>query len=221
MFNRNIATVLFCTAAIFTLCATGAQAATIASYDFAGGSRASLDTEALTTATDWVTTAGDVSSLTGTAYANASVAADSLAASITGDDYHSFTVEANGNTLNLENLTFNHSFTNGWPSFTFDVYVMTSATGFTDGDEIATFGFAGDGNHGPIARTVDLSGSEFQGLTSDFETRFYFVDTSTSNQRLHRLDDVKLNAVVAVVPEPSTFALAALGLLGCVLRRRR
>lgn len=202
----------------------------VADYGFVGGSAASTDGDATTTAGDFMlgaftggTTSPGISSGTETAFARTNstgattAGGDSLAEAIANDAYFSFTLNTDANAVDMEDLTFDHSFTAAFTTGVFSVAVMVDQVGFTDGDELATFAFSGvSGDQAPETRVVDLTSvTELQSFNGTAEFRFYLFDNSNANQRIHRLADV----VLEVVPEPASLALLSLG--GLVLLRRR
>jgi len=65
-----------------------------------------------------------------------------------------------------------------------------------------------------------LTDSSFQNLQNTTTFRVYFTDTSTNADRNHRVDNVALNATVALVPEP-TSAIAIIAGAGLLALRRR
>lgn len=145
----------------------------------------------------------------------------SLSSAITGGDYISFTAApGSGFAFSASSL----SLTFGVATATsFNVALMSSATGFTAGNQIWSFSFS---TASPSTQTVTLSGvSALQNVSASTEFRLYgFRDTSgTTTFRIRDLsgDDISLTGSMSAVPEPSTYALivgcAALGY--AILRR--
>jgi hypothetical protein len=102
--------------------------------------------------------------------------------------------------------------------------VKSSVDGFTDADvnvgthAIATAGTSGSPDDAGLAAvSMDLSGAEFQGLSS-IEFRIYQYDQTDGND-ITRIDNVTVNG--AAVPEPATLGVLAFGALAAVRRRRR
>jgi len=250
MSNRNIATVLFCTAAIFTLCATGAKAAVIASYEFTDLSAASSDADPNSSAGafDVTPVGGGFSGLGDDVFVQTSLTSGfSTTGAVANNDYVGFTVDLGSSTYDLTSLSFDYHIQNTFNGGGFGVRVMNNVTGFTDFStvmdsdnavadvETRTYGF-GTTTEGDDTATVNVNldltdpyasniiGDDLQGVTGPVEFRFYLIDTSGALQRFHRIDNVVLQGGLAPVPEPSTLALGIiglLGLLGCVRRRRR
>ena len=153
-----------------------------------------------------------------------------LSGAITAEHFIQFTVTAaNGFLMNLSNIEMK-----GQSSLTGadDVAVLSNIGGFVDTQVLdsvssiadVTGGFDTDasGFGGPI----DLSGSEFQGISSA-TFRIYGFNTSSGSgiTYLRNLsgNDLVINGRTRAIPEPSTFLLGLFGvfLLGCCHRRRR
>lgn len=197
--------------------ASPSRAQVVAQYDFSGGDPNSIDIDATTSADPFMlgpfsngSSSPGFSSSSGTAFVRTNATGggssnNTLADAISGDDYFSFTLDTLGNSKDLTSLTFDHLISSATASVSFDVSVMSSITGFTDpNDALASFNFSGvSGSVGPENRLVDLAsfGTTFEGLTSTVEFRFYFYDNSTSNSRIHRIDNVILTAGI---PQPES-----------------
>jgi hypothetical protein len=148
----------------------------------------------------------------------------SLANAISGNDFIAFIVTPNSGfsfSASLLSLTFGVStaVTN------FNVALMSSATGFTAGNQLWTFAFS---TASPATQSITLSGiSGLQNLTSTTEFRIYgYRDTTgTSTFRIRDLtgDDASLSGSTTAIPEPSTYAVivGALALAGAAWQRRR
>ncbi|MEM7453000.1 MAG: PEP-CTERM sorting domain-containing protein [Planctomycetota bacterium] len=232
----NLSFVL-CLGFITSITAASAMADIAVYYDFAGGS-ASQTSGSLTgsdlSAGGWLDGAGVASTgisagtettfvrtpATGTTTADG----DTLAEAIAAESYYGFTLtNTSGSDVELESVGFNYWFTSGFTGADFRIYAMSSLAGFTSGNEHG-FGQVLD-NSRPTAgdqvfESFDITalGSLASGSSVDF--RFYFVDNSTSNPRIHRLDDVTITTVNQI-PEPASAALLGIGAIGFVLRRRR
>lgn len=221
--------------------AAPADAAVIAQYSFTGN--ADLATSSPATSQDPNVTAGSFIKGAGLANSFAGVSGSfgnpspgwfvrenqtDQAVSASSTDYIGFTVTPNvNNALNLTNLTFNYA------------YVSTTA-----GDPLTNVGswtyrssldsFASDISGGVFSSTVqlqssftwlngtvDLSGAQFQNLTTPIEFRIYVTDNGNTTTRTLRNDNFILNGAVVSVPEPSTKALLGLAtvLLSIVVRR--
>lgn len=216
--------------------ASNSSAVVLANYEFAGGSALSTDTEPVTTAEDYLATiAPNTSTYSGISSSSANAfffsfqTAGDLVGSIAENDYHTFTLETNGATVNLDALNFSQEFWNTATTLTFSVSVLSSFDGFaTPGLNLGNFSIAGsgytNGDTAAVARSIDLSSiAQFQGLTSNVDFRFYFYDNSSATDRTHRLDNIVLNGTVTPVPEPSSQALVivAIGAVTLVRYRRK
>lgn len=115
------------------------------------------------------------------------VANASLASAITDDSYFTFTLTpAVGKQISVTNLFVRHTWQNA-TVYTGNVAVMTSATGFTDGDEVALYTIGGSGSPSGWqnqSREFDLSGeSSLQNVTGAIEVRLYYWEpTGTASQ---------------------------------------
>ena len=155
---------------------------------------------------------------------------NSLADAVTDNHFLEFSVTiANGFQLDLESLDFVGDTT---PTGADDVAVFTSIDGFNAGSEIASLSGRQAVNTGALdtdssgfGNVIDLSASQYQGLTGTVSFRIYGFNTgSGSGSTFIRSlggDDLIVNGAISAtaVPEPSCFALIAL--LGLVIQRRR
>lgn len=219
-----------------------AHAVVLASYDFTSGPE---DTSGslLVTADDYdprsAAVGGDDSATstgTGTAFMRAENTPDT-----TNPDghnfYHSFTLTVDGlgagQTLDLTSLTYDYFITspsNGSASLNYFTGIYSPTTGIADlSGKLGGYSFIGltqTADSDVVNDVVDLTsangvaGSAFTGLGngSSVEFRIYFGDTSSSNGRIHRIDNLEVNGTV--VPEPGATLLGAFGLT-LLLRRRR
>ncbi len=219
-------------AALGLSCSFPTYAAVLADYPFTGNSPASVDTEPLTDATNVIFGAfsGGAGSQTITSNelrvptnATGDVGADSdtLAEALALGNYVTFTIETKGNTVSFSELTFDHSFVNALVGTSSSIAVMSSATGFSNGDELAVYTFTGNvGNSGPLTRTIDLSSEiSLQNVTTDVEFRLYFYDNSDTGARYTAVDNIVLEG--SAVPEPAGAGLLAAGVGVVTLWRRR
>ena len=209
--------------------ATGMQADILANYTFDAASPASTDADANSVASNFLVGAGFVgkgsfSAATETAFVNASNTLASESAAVDGDNYFSFTVTAGeGFELNLSSLTFDTIFNGTDPiaAVTSNFVVRSSADNFTA--NLGSFAEAYQTGSSFSARSIDLSGSDFQSIAGAMAFRFYIYDDSGALNRVSRLDNVVLNGTaVSIIPEPSTTVLlAGLVMLATVGASRR
>ena len=201
----------------------------IASYDFTGAGAASSDTEVNSTAGPYTVSTGGTSGISGsseTAYSARAATTTSEAGAVAAGDFHEFTVTPDAEfIMNLESLEFKQAATSaaGGGDWSSSLFVRSSVDSFAANvGAISTVDSVTNAAAGTDV-ALDLSDVAFQGITDPVTFRLYLYESGGSAaQEFHRLDDVVLNGTV--VPEPSTLALAALGLLGitvCGRRRRR
>jgi hypothetical protein len=138
------------------------------------------------------------------------------ASAVSAGTYWSFTVTPNATfMMNPTTLTFDVA--RGGDATPRTWYLYSSVGGFTLGNKIASTDV-------PTVRPtltptmVDLSASQFQGLTGPVEFRMY-ISTPGNGQSLE-FDNVSLNGSVLAVPEPTSLALVGLAVSGWALRRR-
>jgi hypothetical protein len=155
----------------------------------------------------------------------------SLAASITANDYSTFTFTPTSGSFNVTNFTARvaYQFPNiGGTGDTFAAYLLSSATGFTVANSLGTASLFASNMVSSFLIDVDLSGvTALQGVNSAVEFRVYYVNTATSiSQALGFLGDGNTGTYDvalqggSVIPEPATFALFGLA-GGSILMYRR
>lgn len=217
--------------------AASLNAATLAAYDMENATNRTLPS----------TTAGG---LTATGFSGSSLASFGALQKPTGDFYTTFITTAGGgttvadalvsggattgqymqftiapiagNTLSLDNLTFDIFAATAGPSNR-QIYVFSSKTGFTAGDELFTGSTAtGSTNLIPYNTvsvgqnfSIDLTG--LADVTDSISFRIYF-QTPNAAQGM-AIDDITVSGTV--VPEPSGYAFLGLSLLSLLARRSR
>lgn len=215
---------LLCAAVVVGL--ASAHGAILAEYNFTANSAASTDLDLLSTAGNFQENDLGDDPDNGITNGEARVITDTtswtnLAGAISNDSYFSFTLDPGGNSTTLTNLTFSHIFRLTNPTISGSVALLTSLTGFTSSDALATYniGQQTEGGTQTESRNVILDDPAFTNFTVPVEFRFYLWDTSTSGTRSQNLDNIVLNGTV--IPEPNAGALAVLGLAGMAACRRR
>jgi hypothetical protein len=214
------------------LAAPAAYSAELAKYEFTSSTRATTDTDLNSTATTLDNGAG-ISATDSTYHTTVGNPAPSLrtkssttttteSLAVTGDDYYEFTLTpVTGFEVDLTTLTFDYNKT-GSNAHTANFFVRSSIDSFAStigsiatvsGTTTTTFSNA----------SLSLSAAQYQNLTSAVTFRIYMFDNSGGAAETDLLDNVILNGTVAVVPEPSTWAMMVLGagLLGAAQRFRR
>lgn len=216
---------------ITTLAALNTHAATLAQYNFTGGSTADSAAAANITASN-VSTSGDVaiSSFSATGFIRSHVTSNTLAGAITDADYFEFAITvASGSTMNLSSLSFDHlgSTTTGTPlPYESSLSLFSSIDGFTAANVLGTSTETMTTNVGAAStflatENVSLSAPSFQNLTGTTTFRIYGYDNQNDNNDILRLDNIILEGTVTSIPEPSSTALLGLGFSTMLLRRRK
>ena len=138
-----------------------------------------------------------------------------VAEAVANDTYFSFTVTPDAlMTIDLTSLTFNAA--RGGGSAPRGFAVRSSLDAFTLDlltEDIPTV----RPDFTPFS--VDLTGAEFDNLTTATEFRIYIFSPLSGNSI--EFDDLALNGDIATVPEPSALALFGLGFVCFVGLRRR
>ena len=205
--------------------ASAARGAIISQYSFTG---TTLNRSATTVASD--VTAGNITDAptvnnnptvvltrtTGVGYATEPVLSAARAnfneSSVRDNVYFTFSVAANaGNELDLSSLTFNVA--RGGASTPRDYDIRTSLDSFAT----SLTGIVAINTARPAFTpvSIDLSGAQFQHLTSPLTFQFRFFTAGVSQNV--DFDDITINGTVA--PEPNTLALLAIA--GSWMFRRR
>lgn len=222
--GRHLARLLFLMGSI--VFASAARGAIISQYSFTG---ATLNRSATTVASD--VTAGNITDAptvnnnptvvltrtTGVGYATEPVLSAARAnfneSSVRDNVYFTFSVAANaGNELDLSSLTFNVA--RGGASTPRDYDIRTSLDAFAT----SLTGIVAIDTARPTfaPASIDLSGAQFQHLTSPLTFQFRFFTPGVSQNV--DFDDITLNGTV--VPEPNGLAMVVLT-AGWMFRRRQ
>ncbi|GEM_PF-6273852 len=215
-----------------------APTALLATYDFTGASRTpTTDSHVVGSAFDGgpgFQTVGVDNSTIDALHGNAapSVAIDATftdgttqGQALTANDFYTFSISpVAGYSFSLSSLSFDYAnYGPGIGSFPAEnFFVRTSADGFNA--NLAGAVTAGATTNGTFANaSISLSAKpELQNVSGPLEIRIYIYDNTTTAGRGALLDNITLNGTFALVPEPSTYALTALGaLMLCGVRRVR
>ena len=197
------------------------QAEVIAQYDFTEASAVSSDSHAGTTAGDYSPNVGAISSGNEDKYTATLDVAGNLTDSIAGGDYDSITITHNSGGA-LEWGTFDYKYTFYNPYVNGIIYSLLLVDQDNDGwettDEVGRTFITGtqDGGTQVANGSIDISSlDDFSSGSVEF--RLYYVDTSGSAARYHRVDDLTVNAI----PEPATLGLFAIASAGIIFLRRK
>lgn len=186
---------------------------TRALYDFADvASQASIDTDLDTTASDFdvnptgaLTGSGSGPSFSSSSFSAfvrcSQTSATTLADAIANDQYSNFTITVDNGPQSISNFAFRHFVTSFNATVDYNVAVMTSLTGFTDGDEIeviqpstaATTGITSD------ILLLDPAFTDIAAATV-IEFRLYYFDDSSAQSQIYRIDDVEV--FIQDLPDP-------------------
>lgn len=143
-----------------------------------------------------------------------------LADAISEGDFFSFTIDPNGNSVSLTNLTFDGYRNNGSSNANVTFHLFSDIDGFTAGDVIGSDVID---QQAIVSGSIDLSGSQFQNISSATTFRIYATDNGTDSFSRVAFDNIVLNGTVSPIPEPST-VWGSLVIAGaaffCVSRRR-
>lgn len=201
-------------AALFGVMASAVSSAnTIAGFTFASDlspttEDANVTVSALGSGTG-VTVAQSVTD-GGNAFVRASVTGlNDLAGAITANEYVSFTVTPGaGVELDLTSLTLRAGYTNS-NSYTNKILtqtVLTDIDGFTAAAALGSVSTANTStdNGSVVYQTlnIDLTGVQFQDITTATEFRIYLSDNTNSTNIIHRMDDIVLSGTVNA-PRPA------------------
>jgi hypothetical protein len=208
--------------------ASTSHSAVLADFKFDGGSAASSDADAGSTAGNFTTsnTAAGNTSSSGNAFLRSVFTGSTAADAASDTDFFTFTIAGNGGQLlNLSSLVLDlgasvNTTTGGTVPFDNTVFVSSGATQIGTANSTTVSNTNGTPGFPTTAASFDLSGAEFQGL-STITFKFAFADSADQDAAINRLDNVVLNGTTALaVPEPSMLALAPLT-LATMMRRRR
>ena len=211
------------------LLASYADAQFTVTYDFAGGQSSNIigAQASQVTAPDFLGFSdAKFSGATESGYLFTEHTGADQAAALADDDYFQFTLSAtNGSEfLDLSSFTFDFG-GRGTSAFTTNIVVQSSVGGFGTGNPIldvtpGTFTTTGTNANELTNTIVDVSGSEFNNLSSvTFQIR-YFDNSDSGSVLTNRLDNVVVSG--AVIPEPGSYAMIAgmFGLAYVMIRRR-
>lgn len=135
--------------------------------------------------------------------------------------YFELTVSAEaGYTLDLDSLSFNSARGGSSGTRGFEIYTAVDGGAFTFGDTpILDVADETGTRSNPRAVSIDLTGAEYQGISSI--TFRYYALTNSPGSFVRSIDfDGWTLEGDAVIPEPGSLALLGLGGI-CMLRRRR
>ncbi|WP_309400789.1 hypothetical protein [Cerasicoccus maritimus] len=218
------------------LLASSAHAATIVTYEFAGGSPSPTNIAtgvvaqsfAFSDASSGESGATDIgfssSSLGG--YVRTLALGTSEAAALADDDYFTFTISAEnpGELLDLESMTFDYGASNS-SSFdaTISTYIQSDVGGFGTGNPViysdsvvVPQGTTAGGAYVSTGNTVVLSGLA---PAESYTFQFRFASSLQNGNIIARFGDVAVDG--AVIPEPNAIGFALLSMVGLLAYRVR
>lgn len=232
---------------LFAACITSSNAAILVHYDFlstSGSAATTISTANIINPSGYtastllggpglqgsISPAGDITatSTTNTAEGNTkhlvirtigtdSTGATDITGAIAANDYYGFTIQAtSGQALNLTSFGIDLGQSGG---FSGNVYLRSSLDGFST--NLNVYSMSGLSTTLSTQTAVNLNPATFSNLTEAVTFRLYFADNSsaTTTGVVFRVDNVILNG--DVIPEPTSSALAALGVVALASRRRR
>jgi hypothetical protein len=203
------------------------SATVLANYDFTTASRASTDTDTNTAASTFdggpgFQTAGVDNSTIDALHGSPapSVAIDSTftdgtsqTQAITANDFYTFTLSpVAGFKFSLTSLSFDYSNYSGTTTFpTENFFVRTSADNFAN--NLAGAVTVASTTSGTFANAnISLTGNaSLQNVTGPLEIRIYIYDSTNTAGRGALLDNITVNGIATMVPEPSTWMLTVIG----------
>ncbi len=229
-------TAVFGLAVLLTTAAVAStRAAVLASYPFTGSSLASTDTDSASAASSIVLGSGLDSTSARFAVANGNpspalrINADetdgtTFATAITDNDFLTLTLTpAAGQRLILDNLTFDLAVNSTLVATNVRVQLSLNGTAYTTLDSVTAYSTTAF-----TTQTFDIAGTIANSALaagSPLYVRFVVFDNTANAAAYTGFDNLTLNGTVgAVVPEPRTLSMCALGVLAAgsvILRRRR
>ncbi|MGL4514418.1 MAG: beta strand repeat-containing protein [Lacipirellulaceae bacterium] len=198
---------LLATAVAATSPCRDAHAVDVAVYEFNADSPGSTDADAATTAGAWTQTVGGISG--GNYRVDGTMVGGTIGGSVGAAQYASFTINPNGNPLDLSRLAIDYNAENPF-EFVLGVFASTDggATGFTAANQLFGLRLPDVGGVAPVTvRTsssfLDLGSlSSLQGVTAPVEFRIYLADNSGNAARVHLIDNVRLTGLASTVNDP-------------------
>ncbi len=153
-----------------------------------------------------------------------------ISAAISNSQWLRFTITIlDGYVLNLDNIQVNisgssiNNFSRG------QVYSSVHGYDQVTNDSLGNLGYTTSGTTTMALQTVDLNNpvgsnvtaADHDGLTGTITFTIPWIDDSSSTTRWVTLFDITVNGEVALIPEPGSLALIAVGTLLVLPRRRR
>lgn len=196
--------------AVFAI-AGSLDAAVLSQYNFTGSVRTSSDSDLNSTATDFT----DGPGITGTIDAgrgnplpsispDLGTTANTQALALSGNDYFTFTITpAGGFQLNLTSITFDSAV---FGNITATFFVRSSVDNFTTDLGTVTTSSTTFTN-----TNISLTGAPFQNVTTSLSFRLYVFDNQDNGNRGGLLDNIVLNGVTILIPEPASWATFMVG----------
>ncbi len=229
--SRTLALAGVCLGSAALIVGMPAHADVIVSYSFPASTSTSTSSPVSSvhtdvTATDYTAQGGTQIGTTTTHYANLDNISSitTITDAVANNVYGQFSVTvADGSYLDLSSLAFGMRNDRGNDGEVFTVHLRSSLDSYAN--DIATVTQSGDSAITTVetSESIDLSGAAFQNLAGTTTFRLYMVSNIDESRAQSQFVRISPNVVLngTIIPEPGSIALAGLGSLMLLPRRRR